>query len=166
MLLRTALILVALSAPALADTAKLPPAVTMHIDDARALCEPAFGKFTFNPEAVVSLDLNGDKRPDYVLSDDGYQCSGAASLYGGSGGSMQYMILSQPGGDGTLYATDPASVLGYGFTIDETQKPPHVVFQLRCPDGKDGTDTGPMAFHWSDKDKKMTRVFPGEGCDK
>lgn len=151
-----------LALPACAAT--IHPAVQMHIDEARSMCEPDFGKFTFDEKTGLRIvDLNNDGRDDYIISTAGYQCSDAASLFSGSGGYTHYIVVSQPGGDGSLYATDESSILAYDFTVDTTKKPAVIVFEGRCPNGTDGTHTG--KFNWSWKDGKMQFISTGEGCN-
>jgi hypothetical protein len=50
------------------------------------------GSFTAPPEAVVQIDLTGNGVADTVIDAALFQCSSAASLYGGSGGSMVTVV--------------------------------------------------------------------------
>ena len=51
------------------------------------------GRFTAAPEAVQEIDLTGDGVPEVVVDAGKFQCSSAASLYGGSGGTGLTVIV-------------------------------------------------------------------------
>lgn len=161
-MLRNTLFALMTLATAPACAASLHPAVQMHIDEARSMCEEMKGTFTFDQKAGLHVaDLNGDGRDDYVISSAAFNCEGAASLYGGSSGHTHYIVTSQPGGDDSLYATEESIVTAYGFTIDDSQKPAAIIFESRCP-GMDGTHIGKARWEW--QDGKMIATSIAEGC--
>lgn len=51
------------------------------------------GSFTAGPDAVQEIDLTGDGLPEVVVDAGRFQCSSAASLYGGSGGTGLTVIV-------------------------------------------------------------------------
>jgi hypothetical protein len=79
--MRTALALILLATPALAED--WPPEVAAIVEEASASCD---GDFTAAPEAVTQADLNGDGTPDWVVDSGAFQCSTSATLYCGTQG--------------------------------------------------------------------------------
>ena len=66
---------------------------TILADAAKACTEQDNGTFT-SEGAVKEVDLTGDGTADTVVDEALFQCSTAASLYGGSGGSMVHFIAN------------------------------------------------------------------------
>lgn len=67
------------------------------------------GSFSATPEAVQEIDLTGDGLAEVVVDAGKFQCSSAASLYGGSGGTGLTVIV----GDRT------AEFLAEAWTVTE-----------------------------------------------
>jgi hypothetical protein len=146
--------------PQPSDTIEMPVAVNVTIDEARRMCEPQLGAFSFGVEFMREAELNGDESPDYVVSSAGFICEGAASLYGGSAGDTHYVYLS--GKNGHVDIDKGASgITAYGFAIDDTVKPAQIVYDMRCPDG-DGMKTGKQ--RWGLKKDHMA-VISMTGCE-
>lgn len=81
-----ALCLTLLPVPALAS-------VDTILSEAAAMCTDQ-EKGVFSSEgAVRSLDVTGDGQPDTLVDELLFTCTTAASLYGGSGGSMIHVIV-------------------------------------------------------------------------
>ncbi len=80
------LALALLPVPALAGTDTL-------LAEAAAMCADQ-DKGVFGSEgAVLHLDVSGDGQPDTLVDEGRFTCTTAASLYGGSGGSMLHVIV-------------------------------------------------------------------------
>jgi len=62
-------------------------------DAAKACAEQDNGVFA-SEGAVRQIDLTGDDKPDTVVDEALFTCTTAASLYGGSGGSMIHIFAN------------------------------------------------------------------------
>lgn len=63
------------------------------LSEAAAMCAEQ-GNGVFSSEgAVRSLDVTGDGQPDTLVDEGLFTCTTAASLYGGSGGSMIHVFV-------------------------------------------------------------------------
>lgn len=82
-ILAAAIALAAGALPAGAD----PAVIAAALAEAETMCRSVNGTFSAT-EAVVSVDLDNDGQADTVLDEALFACSTAASLYGGSGGSL------------------------------------------------------------------------------
>ena len=108
------------SSPAAAEIANIPSALQTKIDAARAECASFdSGEFALEEGAVQRVDLDGDNADDWVVNEGRFACSTAASLYGGTGGSMSHFLIGS-----TL-----ASIQNQGWEI--TQFGPHTVLLAR-----------------------------------
>lgn len=64
------------------------------LDEAAAACASfENGTFAAPPAAMTAVDLTGDGRPDTVVDELRFTCSTAASLYGGTGGSLIHAVV-------------------------------------------------------------------------
>ena len=81
-------------APQALDISALPQTLLEKVDQAKRACL-AFenGEFALEWGAVTRVDLDGDRRPDWVLSEARFACSTAASLYCGTGGCMSHFLI-------------------------------------------------------------------------
>lgn len=77
-----------LPAPALAS-------VDTILAEAAAMCAEQDNGVFSSEGAVRSLDLTGDGQPDTLLDQMLFTCTTAASLYGGSGGSMINVFIGE-----------------------------------------------------------------------
>jgi len=77
-----------LPAPALAS-------VDTILAEAAAMCTEQDNGVFSSEGAVRSLDLTGDGQPDTLVDQLLFTCSTAASLYGGSGGSMINVFVGE-----------------------------------------------------------------------
>lgn len=94
-------LLSASAATAQRGTPQLPEPVRPLFTGAAAQCReivesgrPGRLSLSADPKFVEEADLNGDGRPDYVVSFEALRCDNAASLYCGSAGCGYYVILS------------------------------------------------------------------------
>lgn len=95
---------------AAAQTTDIPALLEARIDDARAACASFDnGEFALEDDAIVRVDLDGDGQADWVVNEGRFACSTAASLYGGTGGSMSHFLV----GD------EIASILNHGWTVTQ-----------------------------------------------
>ncbi|MDX1704785.1 MAG: hypothetical protein R3235_10885 [Altererythrobacter ishigakiensis] len=76
------------------DTSELPQQLQDKIVIAKEACA-AFdqGEFALEWGAIERVDLDGDLYADWVLNERAFACSTAASLYGGTGGSMSHFLV-------------------------------------------------------------------------
>lgn len=79
--MRIALALLLLATPAAAQD--WPPEVTTIVDEAKSICD---GDFAAAPDAVISVDLNGDGTLDWVIDSGLFQCSDSYGTYCGTKG--------------------------------------------------------------------------------
>jgi hypothetical protein len=63
-----------------------PAEVKAAIAEAKKYCEDNGGKFSFPPSAVHKVELNGDKRDDYIVDFNDATCEGADGGLCGTGG--------------------------------------------------------------------------------
>lgn len=93
---------------AAAEASDIPSALQDRIDASRADCAGFdSGAFALEDGAIQRVDLDGDGDDDWVLNENRYACSTAASLYGGTGGSMSHFLI-----DGEV-----KSILNQGWDI-------------------------------------------------
>ncbi|MXO50848.1 hypothetical protein GRI42_05955 [Erythrobacter gaetbuli] len=97
-------------------SADVPAQLQTKIDEAASVCaELDGGKFAMEDAAIQRVDLDGDGDEDWALNESGFACSTAASMYGGTGGTMAHFLV-----DGTL-----ASMLTRGWGMAKLG--PHAV---------------------------------------
>ncbi|UOR14420.1 hypothetical protein [Qipengyuania aquimaris] len=76
------------------ETSSLPQPLQDKIAVAKEACaEFDGGEFALEWGAIERVDLDGDLVADWVLNESGFACSSAASLYGGTGGSMSHFVV-------------------------------------------------------------------------
>jgi len=69
------------------DAGDYPAEIRKSFDAAIEACREADdGKVTFAPDTVRSVDLNGDGRPDFMVSLENAKCSTFESIFCGTGG--------------------------------------------------------------------------------
>ena len=59
-----------------------------------AECRGVGGKPGASKGLVTAVDLNGDGRSDHVIDTAAFECDGAASLFGGTGGSQVQVFIA------------------------------------------------------------------------
>ena len=70
------------------------PAVAEILRKAEAQCAGfEEGKFHMEDSAVSSFDFTGDGQPEEVVDAAQFACSTAASMWGGSGGTMLWVVV-------------------------------------------------------------------------
>ena len=79
-----------------------------------AMCRDVGGTPGDKAGLLRSVDLNGDGVPDWVLDQGVYACNGAASLFGGSGGSSVMVWAGLSGGG----AGQPFGQAAHGAKIE------------------------------------------------
>lgn len=73
---------------------ELPFALREKVKNAEKACRDFDnGKFVLDNDAIERIDLDGDGLADWVVNETGFSCSSAASLYGGTGGSMSHFLV-------------------------------------------------------------------------
>ncbi len=108
------------SSTAASEIANIPDALQAKIDAAEAECASFNdGEFALEEGSVQRVDLDGDNTDDWVLNEVRFACSTAASLYGGTGGSMSHFLVG----------AELASIQNQGWEI--TQFGPHTVLLAR-----------------------------------
>lgn len=76
------------------DISALPQQLQDKISIAKEACaEFNRGQFALEWGAIERVDLDGDLRADWVLNERAFACSTAASIYGGTGGSMSHFLV-------------------------------------------------------------------------
>jgi hypothetical protein len=81
-----------------AATPAMPPEVAAHIEGMKKYCRDAGGEpIKLEDSFLVSADLNGDGQTDWAIDEAGFNCDGAQSTFGGSGGSQIYVFAGTPG---------------------------------------------------------------------
>lgn len=104
------------SSTAAAETSDMPSALQAKIDAARSDCASFDnGEFALGEGAIQRADLDGDSKDDWVVNEGLFACSTAASLYGGTGGSISHFLIG----------AKLASIQNKGWEI--TQFGPHTV---------------------------------------
>ena len=69
------------------------------------------GEVTFAPDTVRRLDLNGDGRPDYVVTFQDAQCSSYVTAFCGTAGCTMEFLMTLP--DGTIRSVFADRIRGY-----------------------------------------------------
>jgi len=65
------------------------------IDQARAECEGfESGQFYASENAIIKLDITGDRSPDEVVDSTAFSCSTALTLWGGAGGNYLWAVIN------------------------------------------------------------------------
>jgi hypothetical protein len=75
-----------------------PAEVNETIAGARKYCEDNGGKFSIKPSAVHKVELNGDKRDDYIVDFNDATCDGADSGLCGTGGCEISILVALKSG--------------------------------------------------------------------
>lgn len=76
------------------DISVLPQQLQDKIAVAKEACADFNGgEFALEWGAIERVDLDGDLYADWVLNERAFACSTAASLYGGTGGSMSHFLV-------------------------------------------------------------------------
>lgn len=76
------------------DISVLPQQLQDKIAIAKEACADFNGgEFALEWGAIEKVDLDGDLYADWVLNESAFACSTAASLYGGTGGSMSHFLV-------------------------------------------------------------------------
>lgn len=91
---------------------KLPAPVAAWVKAAADVCREVEGKPTVT-NAVQRADLNGDGVEDYLVSVEGIQCDGAASIYGDREKALAVLV-----GDGKGGATEAFADSAFGTRIE------------------------------------------------
>jgi hypothetical protein len=78
----------------IAVAADYSPVVTEILQKAENQCAGfEEGKFHMEDSAVSSFDFTGDGQPEAVIDASQFACSTAASMWGGSGGTMLWVVV-------------------------------------------------------------------------
>jgi hypothetical protein len=96
---RFAALVLICAAPGAAHADDYQADVTAAIAEARKYCEEAGGKFAIKPSAVHKVELNGDKRDDYIVDFTDAACDGTdGGLLCGTGGCEISVLVALPSG--------------------------------------------------------------------
>jgi len=96
--MKTIVSLIALSAATSVISAHegtgLPSQLQATVEAAAQACSDfENGEFAMEAGAVVRTDLDSDLKADWVLNEQYFSCSSAASLYGSTGGTMSHFMV-------------------------------------------------------------------------
>jgi hypothetical protein len=86
------------------------------------------GVFASTPGAIQHHDFNGDGKPDELIDASQFACSTAASLWGGSGGTLLWAVI-----DGKAF-----EFLAHGWRVVEMGRKPVLLLAVhhsQCGDG-------------------------------
>lgn len=111
---RAAALVVALMAAGVAQAQGRPPAPVLAAVQAMDTMCREFGTPGDKSGLLRAADLNGDGVADWVLDEGAYVCEGAASLFGGSGGSQVSVWAGRRDGG----ASEPFTHGAFGAVID------------------------------------------------
>ena len=76
------------------DLSTLPKPLAEKVEAAQKACADfENGEFALEWGAVSRIDLDGDLRPDWVLTDSAFACSSAVSLYCGTAGCESHFLV-------------------------------------------------------------------------
>jgi hypothetical protein len=84
-----------------------PAAVSATIADAKKYCEDSGGKFSIASSAVHKVELNGDKRDDYIVDFTGATCDGADGGVCGTGGCEISIMVALSTGNSSPCSKPP-----------------------------------------------------------
>lgn len=85
--------------PALAgQRGQVPAQVATYARQMAETCQQAGGKPGASPNLAQRGDLNGDGITDWAIDEGGFDCEGAPSLFGGTGGSQVVVFIGTPNG--------------------------------------------------------------------
>jgi hypothetical protein len=74
------------------------PAAASLVKKAESECGYQGGQFHMEDSAISTYDFTGDGKPEEIVDASQFACSTAASMWGGTGGTMLWMVV-----DGTSY---------------------------------------------------------------
>ena len=138
----------ALLCSSLAVLARADEAATLIVQKAMSECAN-FNNGTFNStEKTITLhDLTGDGRPEEIVDAAQMSCSSAASLWGGSGGTLLWVVV-----DGEAY-----EFLAHGWQVVRMHG--HALLLLAVHSSQCSSDIGPCyrALVWHENGFRTTR---------
>ena len=108
---------------------KLPLSVQKELGEMMQMCKDAGGKALRSPGLLTIIDLSGDQLPDFVVDQASFVCEGAASLFGGSGGSQVTVYVGKPDGQ----ASQAFSSGTFGVKVDKDSKPAKLMLVVSGP---------------------------------
>jgi hypothetical protein len=124
--------------------ARLPKIVQEAIEGYRKDCQPE--RFETSKGFVDVRDINGDKRPDYILNYGAAQCGDASTFYCGTGGCLTQVIASLD--DGTYAQVLDENVRRLRFA--RVKGRPAMLLDLHgsaC--GRAGAEPCAMTLYWN-----------------
>ncbi len=132
----------------LAVLARADEAATLIVQKAMSECA-SFNNGTFNStEKTITLhDLTGDGRPEEIVDAAQFSCSSAASLWGGSGGTLLWVVV-----DGEAY-----EFLAHGWQVVRMHG--QALLLLAVHSSQCSSDIGPCyrALVWHENGFRTTR---------
>jgi hypothetical protein len=105
------------------------------------------GVFVRAPSAIQSYDFNGDGRPDELIDASQFACSTAASLWGGSGGTMLWAVI-----DGKVF-----EFLAHGWRVVEMGRQIVLLLAVHHSQCGDGFGTCYRAHAWAETGFRTTQ---------
>lgn len=108
---------------------QLPALIQKDLAEMARMCKEAGGRPGRSPELLTVVDLTGDGVADFVVDQGAFNCEGAASLFGGSGGSQVAAYVGRP--DGQAVAAFASG--SFGMRIDKAARPARLELQVGGP---------------------------------
>ena len=108
---------------------KLPLSVQKELAEMMQMCKESGGKALKSPGLLTIVDLTGDQLPDFVIDQASFVCEGAASLFGGSGGSQVTVYVGTQDGQ----ASQSFSSGTFGVKVDKNSKPAKLMLIVNGP---------------------------------
>jgi hypothetical protein len=99
--------------------AKVPTMVQKAIAGMTSMCKESGGRPGKSPDLLTIADITGDDRPDFVIDQSAFNCEGAPSLFGGSGGSQVSVYVGTVDGQAAQAFAGGA----FGVRVDRDAKP-------------------------------------------
>lgn len=150
---------VMLAAPTAHARDNFPSAVNNAITKGRDFCTQMGGTdFAFDTNKIIRGDFSGDGHDDYIINSGDFNCTGAASIYGGSAGNEITVLISQRSGN--VYKVE--NMFGYEATFKLDHKPPVVAVAGRCD--SDPMQTGHAYWILDARSGRLQLHAEHQGC--
>ncbi|MBU0800849.1 MAG: hypothetical protein KKA05_07565 [Alphaproteobacteria bacterium] len=112
----------------------IPGEVVTQLQKGAEHCSRFFGTFNFDIKHLTLIDLNDDKRTDYILSSKGFLCSDKRGINTGIEGDSYYFFVSS-GPNGALQLFD-LDIKAFEMKIEQDDRPPSISLTTPCTKSK------------------------------